>query len=165
MSDAKPTSSGKPSRGIIVMGALAAVGVVLWVAQGPGEQKTAPRADDYSDASAWRPQEFDLTPDPNFKAGVPLRPMDKDIFAAMKDPTLTRERALDLWPDRSYRVRLIGSVPEHYFATVMIDLTRDGQGEERWTLKGGDIQRYVPHDPNANGPMIYTLAHGRWQLH
>lgn len=160
MSDVEPTAAGKPNGGFIVMGVLAAVGLVLWFMQ-PEHESAAPVVD-----AGVEVMQFDLATDPHFNVGVALRPMDKDIFAAMQDPTLARERMTDVFPDRPYKVRLIGNGPEHKYQVVVIDLDRDGKREERWDLKPGSVTRTVPRDPNApDSPTKYTLAHGRWQLH
>jgi hypothetical protein len=111
-------------------------------------------------------QRFDLHEDPNFTLGLPMRPMDHDIFAAIADGALERKRLPDLFADRPYRVRLVGSVAERHFGMVMIDLERDGSWDERWDLQPGQVLRDVKKDDAAGGqPVRYTLAHGRWQPH
>ena len=112
------------------------------------------------------PQQFDIKEEPSFHGGVPLRPMDRDIFAVLADEHLERTRLLDLFPDRPYRVRVVGSVAERRFGALNIDLDRDGKLDERWMLKGNEVVRDVPEDPTGGGqPVHYTLAHGRWQPH
>jgi hypothetical protein len=112
------------------------------------------------------PQVFDTVEDPNWKAGVPMRDMDRDIFAKFKDPALERSALLDMFPDRPYKVRVMGSASEHRFGLVMIDLNRDGKWDERWDLRAGQVTRAVEHDEGASGQRVtYTLTHGKWQPH
>jgi hypothetical protein len=110
-------------------------------------------------------QHFDIEEDPAFKSGFPLRPLDRDIFAAMRDPNLDRTRLTDLFPGRPERVRLLGSVAERNFAQVLVDRDRDGTWDERWALKPNEVSRVVPNDPSTGGSVRYTLSHGRWQAH
>lgn len=112
------------------------------------------------------PQKFDLSENPNFKGGVPLREMDRDIFRQVNDiEHLDRTRMLDVFPDRPYKVRFVGSVEQRHVGLVMIDLKRSGTIDERWELGAGEVKRTVPKDPNAgDGEVRYTLAQGRWQL-
>ena len=107
---------------------------------------------------------FDTMEIPEFKAGIALRPMDRDIFAQLANAHLDRQSLLDVFPDRPYKVRIIGSVAERRFSLVLIDMNRDGKIDERWELKGSDVIRTVPQDPNAGDAEVrYALAHGRWQ--
>jgi hypothetical protein len=130
-------------------------------AQAPGltsAMAPAPRPDP--------PQQFDIKEDPTFHGGVPLRPMDRDIFAALADEHLQRLQLLDLLPDRPYKVRVVGSAAERRYGALTIDLDRDGKIDERWLLKGNEVSRDVPEDPASGGqPIHYTLTHGRWQPH
>jgi hypothetical protein len=110
--------------------------------------------------------QFDLTEDPKFTVGVPLRPMDRDIFAEIVNMKLDRTRMRDVFPDRPYRVAFVGSVSERRIGVVLIDLDRDGKFDERWELKKGDVVRNVQQEPAAGEtPVKYTLARGRWQVH
>jgi hypothetical protein len=112
------------------------------------------------------PQQFDLTENPASHGGVPLRPMDRDIFAQIMSEKLERKQMHDVFPDRPYRVVFIGSASEHRIGFVLVDLDRDGKFEERWELKTGEVSRVVQADPAAQGqPVKYTLGHGRWQVH
>jgi hypothetical protein len=105
--------------------------------------------------------------DPNWKVGIPQRDIDHEIFAKLKDPALERTTLLDLFPDRPYHVRVVGSVMEHRFGLVLIDFERDGKWDEKWDLmKPGEIKRHVEHEQAAGGqPVDYTLVHGKWQPH
>ncbi len=112
------------------------------------------------------PQIFDTVEDPKWKAGVPMRDMDRDIFAQMQNPNLDYKLLTDLFPDKPYKVRLVGSVVERRYGLVMIDLDRDGKWDERWDLRLGQANRVVEHDPASDGQRgQYTLAHGKWQPH
>jgi hypothetical protein len=112
------------------------------------------------------PMQFQVEEDPNWKAGVPLREMDRDIFGQMRSESLERTSLPDLFPDRPYRVRLIGSVAERQFGRVLIDFDRDEKWDERWELRPGEVRRFVEHDPTAGNQQVeYTLVHGKWQPH
>jgi hypothetical protein len=131
----------------------------------PPSSTASPRASG-SAAPADGPMQFDLQEIPTFTAGIPLRPMDRDIFAALTSGKITREQVPDLFPDRPYRVRLMGSPSDQHFSGLNIDLERNGKIDERWTMRPGAVERMVPNDPAADGqPVKYTLSHGRWQLH
>jgi hypothetical protein len=109
---------------------------------------------------------YDITEDPSFAAGIPLRPMDREIFAALMNENLDRTKLPDLFPDRPYRVRIVGSAAEKRYGMVVIDMNRDGKIEERWSLKNGEVTREVPTDAAAGGGSVrYSLAHGKWQPH
>jgi len=109
---------------------------------------------------------WQTTEDPNWHVGIPQRDMDKDIFAKLKDPALERTSLPDLFPDRPYKVQVFGSIAEHRFGLVLIDLTRDGKWDEKWDLRPGQVHRLVEHDPTAdNRPVEYTMVKGKWQPH
>jgi hypothetical protein len=109
------------------------------------------------------PQHFDLKELPEFKAGVGLRPMDKEVFERLADPKLQRTDLLDLFPDRPYKVRVVGSVQERRYGMVMIDADRNGKWDEKWVLKGDQVLRTVMAEDEP--PIEFNLAHGRWQAH
>jgi hypothetical protein len=109
--------------------------------------------------------QFDLAEDPAFHSGFALRPLDRDIFAAMADPHLDRTRLPDLFPQSRERVRLLGSVAEGRFAQVLIDRDRNGTWDEKWDLKPHEVSRVVTSDPGSDTAVRYTLSHGRWQAH
>jgi hypothetical protein len=116
--------------------------------------------------AALPPQIFDNVEDPTWKAGIPQRDMDRDIFAKMKDPQLDRNSLADLFPDKPYKVRLVGSATEHRYGLVLIDLDRDGTWEEKWDLRPGQVHRHLDHDPASDGrPGDYTMVKGKWQPH
>ena len=151
-SSAGPSSPSSSSSSSGVVGTTGAVGTTV------NPASPAP--------SAPGPQVFDTVEDPNWKAGIPMRDMDRDIFAQLKNDDLDRSKLADLFPDRPYRVRLIGSVTEHRFGLVMIDLNRDGKWDERWDLRAGQVMRNVEHDEGSGGQRVqYTLVHGKWQAH
>jgi hypothetical protein len=167
-------------RRAIGLAAIAAVGLVALVfmlragrrgavggAGGPGSSSVASAgsASELPSPSAARPK-WDTQELPNWP-GLPLRPMDHDLIDAMLSGHIARQSMLDLFPDRPYRVRLVGSADMQLFQFAMIDLDRDGKWDEQWDLsKPGQIQRHVAHDPAAGGhEVMYTLAHGKWQPH
>lgn len=127
-----------------------------------------------SDAG-WKPPVFDTFEDPRYKAGIPMRPMDHDIIAAVQSGKVERKDVLDLFPDKPYRVRLVGSPASQTFVYVLIQMDRTAKQDpdprqawdERWDLREpGTIKRYVFRDPNAQGEQVmYTLTKGRWQPH
>ncbi len=121
----------------------------------------------------WTAPHWDTEEDPHWKAGVPLRPMDRDIIAALQSGKVERKDVVDVFPDKPYRVRFAGSPATQVVAFVLIDLNRDGkpdspdQWDERWDIREpGTIKRTVTHDPDAQGQQVmYTLIKGRWQPH
>jgi hypothetical protein len=129
-------------------------------AQAPAEPESGWRGEPPPKA-----QTFDLQEDPHFKAGIPLRSMDKEIFDRLKDPNLTRDDLADLLPNKPYRARAVGSVELKVYGAVLIDEDRDGKWDERWTLKGDQVIRTSasgsPTSPSD--PEQLTLSHGRWQ--
>ena len=171
------------SRGALIAGfvGVGVVGVILGrmsspVPEGPAFPAAAHSASPASPTSgrstspasepSASPQQFDLTDDPRNASGVPLRPMDHDIFTLITSLQLDRTRMPDVFPDRPYRVTFIGSIAERRIGLVMIDLDRDGKFDERWDLKRDGVVRNVLKDPAADGnPVNYSLAHGRWQPH
>jgi hypothetical protein len=108
------------------------------------------------------PQVYDYKSPSKFQAGVPLRPMDIDIFEALAGGKLQRTDLPDLFPNRPYRVRLIGSAEERWITSALIDLDRDGKPEEAWEMKEDTIIRrdIVPGKPAAGTP--YALRPGKW---
>ncbi len=132
-----------------------------------GDASAAASTGAAGDASGWTPPHWDTEEDPHWTAGVPLRPMDHDIIAALRSGTIARTSVPDLFPDQPYHVRLAGSPVTQTFAYVLIDLNRDDKWDERWDLtKPGAITRTVEHDPSAQGEkVVYTLVKGRWQPH
>jgi hypothetical protein len=118
-------------------------------------------------SSAWQPPKWSTEEDPRWKVGVPLRPMDRDIIAALQSGHIERAAEMDLFPDKPYQVRLAGNPEKQQFRFVLVDLNRDGKWDEKWDLgEPGQIKRNVEHDPNAIGQAVmYTLVNGRWQPH
>jgi hypothetical protein len=129
--------------------------------------RQAPQAPWSSPDAGLQSSYWQTTEDPNWRVGLPQRDMDKDIFAKLKDPALERTALPDLFPDRPYKVQVFGSITEHRFGILMIDLKRDGTWDEKWDLmKPGEVARHVEHDESAGGqPVTYTLVHGKWQPH
>jgi hypothetical protein len=120
-----------------------------------------------TDAAAPSRPHWDTEEDPHWTAGVPLRPMDRDIIAALQSGTVERTSMTDVFPDRPYKVRFAGSPASQTFAYVLVDLDRDDKWDERWDLsEPGTIKRTVEHDPLGEGQKVmYTLVKGRWQPH
>jgi len=118
------------------------------------------------DAGPSRPH-WNTEENPNWHAGVSLRPMDRDIIAALESGTVARKDMTDVFPDRPYKVRFAGSATTETFAYVLIDMNRDDKWDEKWDLtEPGSIKRTVFHDPDALGEQImFTLVQGRWQPH
>jgi len=157
--------------GVVLVGGLAVVSLVKLSPRAPEEPVATPRPRDPNAAPAsdsgapgrrWDTEEI-----PTWKVGVPMRPMDRDIVAALVAGHVDRSRVIDLFPERAYQVRLAGSAETGAFPYLLVDLNRDGTWDERWDLtKPGEIRRTVTHDPDAYGREVtYTLAHGRWQPH
>jgi hypothetical protein len=147
---------------------VAAVGIIIGRASSaPRETPPAPAAPpSASSAFDTEPQHFDLHEIPGSKAGIPLRAMDRDIIEEIQNAKFDRARMNDLFPDRPYRVRLVGSIAERRIGLVLIDTNRDGKFDERWDLTRTEISRVIHDDAAANGaPVKYTLGHGRWQVH
>jgi hypothetical protein len=158
------------AKGALIAGILG-VGVVAFVlgrASNAGREQPAASTPTATASAPFseEPQVFDLAEDPRAKSGIPLRPMDRDIFDQITHLRIERSEMRDVFPDRPYRVQFVGSVAEHHIGLVMIDLDRDGKFDERWDLKRDGVTRMVQQDPAAGGaPVKYTLSHGRWQPH
>ncbi len=108
-------------------------------------------------------QAYDYKPIPHMvPGGVPLRPMDTDIFAAIEKGNLTHAQLLDLFPDRPYHVKLTANGEERRVEFVLIDLERDGKWDERWALrKDQGVDRRLIGDPN----IMFTMRAGYWIPH
>jgi hypothetical protein len=158
------------SRGALVAALVGVCGVGVLIGRVTSREQpaTAP-AEQHSAAAAptAEPQVFYLTDDPRAHGGVPLRPMDREIFDLITTLKLERKQMSDVFPDRPYRVAFVGSIAEHHVGLVAIDMNRDNNVDERWDLKKrGEVNRVVLHDPAAGGNQVqYSLAHGRWQPH
>jgi hypothetical protein len=128
---------------------------------------SSPAATAGPSSSAWQPPKWSTEEDPRWKVGVPMRPMDRDIIAALQSGHIERTAELDLFPDKPYQVRLSGNPTMQQFRFVLVDLNRDGKWDEKWDLgEPGQIKRSVPHDPDGAGhDVMYTLVNGRWQPH
>jgi hypothetical protein len=111
---------------------------------------------------AHKAQIYDVEPDPRMTIGVPLRPMDRDIFDAIAKDDFRREQLPDLFPDRPYRVHLTKDFIENRIIVLLIDLDRDGRYDERWQLQPEGVTRYIT--PATNGPesLPFRLRKGRW---
>ncbi len=113
-------------------------------------------------------QIYNLKTDPRLQ-GVQLRQMDREIFAAIASGQLNQSHMDDVFPSQPYRVKLVGSIPEHWIGVVLIDLTRDGKWDERWDMKHDDVDRLVFRHPSADNfagepsDAKFSLRSGHWQ--
>lgn len=167
---AKPTSA-LAQRAPLIAGVLGVVVVAFLVGRvsvSSGNTPTSPSARSSSavpNATA-QPFVFDLTENPHSHAGIQLREMDRDIFNVLTTGNFERQRMNDYFPDKPYRVRMVGSASEKRVGAVLIDLDRDGKFDERWELKPGQVNRMVFRDEAAGSqPVMFTLAHARWMPH
>ncbi len=118
-------------------------------------------------------QTYPMKPDPRFKAGTALRPMDREIFAAIASGQLDQSHLQDVFPSQPYRVRMIGTmsgpVSTHWVSVVLVDTNRDGSWDERWDLKRDDVDRIIFRHPRGDnvGPddsdPRFALKQGIWQ--
>jgi hypothetical protein len=172
-SNAKKVPSALRERAPIIAGVLgiAVVGIAVGRASvTPGAAASPPpvtsSSASHAPASSATAQVFDTIDTNVAHGGVTLRDMDRDIFAEITAATLERERMKDVFPERPYRVQLIGSLTERRIGFVLVDLDRDGKNEEKWEIRSGEVNRTVFNDPATNGqPTKYNLRHGRWQVH
>jgi hypothetical protein len=104
---------------------------------------------------------------PGFTTGVAMRPVDRDVFAALRGAAFPREAMVDVFPRRPYRVRFGGSAVGHAVRLVLLDLDRDGRWDERWDLgqPGQVVRRVLPAGHEGGEGVDFTLTHGRWQPH
>jgi hypothetical protein len=117
--------------------------------------------------SDWPAQKYDYKAQAQIMpGGVPLRPMDADIFAAIEKGNLSRKQLLDLFPDRPYHVQLSGNSAEHWIGFALIDLHRTGKWDERWELKKDGVNRYgLGNSDEAPAGVMFTLRAGYWIPH
>jgi hypothetical protein len=90
----------------------------------------------------------------------------REIFAKLNDiDHLKREQMNDVFPDKPYLVRFIGSVETKVIGYVFIDMDRNGKVDEKWEIRNGTVRRTVPHDRNVpdDVDVQYSLFQGRWQ--
>jgi hypothetical protein len=107
-------------------------------------------------------QVYDYLPSGRSKTGVPLRPMDNEIFEAIARNHFTVERVLDLFPDRPYHVKLVANLATQRASGVLIDLDRDQKWDERWELRTDGCTRYVLTPQKSNESPKFTLHEGHW---
>lgn len=107
-------------------------------------------------------QTFDYIPSGKIKGGIPLRPMDTDIFEAIMRNHLTLERVLDLFPDRPYHVKLIADLQSQRVLGALIDLERDGRWDEKWEMRTDGCTRVLLTAQNSNESPSFSLVTGRW---
>src|SRR5579871_2376012 len=58
------------------------------------------------------PQVYDTKTNPNYNIGVPMRPMDVEIFQTLATGQYSRTDLSDLYPKRPYLVKFIGTPPQ-----------------------------------------------------
>ena len=107
-------------------------------------------------------QTYDYVPSGKIKGGIPLRPMDTEIFQAIERNHFTLERVLDLFPDKPYHVKLVADLQTQRVVGVMVDLERDGRWDERWEMRTDGCTRHVLKSPNSNESPSFALVQGRW---
>lgn len=113
-------------------------------------------------------QRFDYKPWPHVvPGGVPVRPMDADIFAAIEKGNISHAQLLDLFPDRPYHVKLVGNSAERTIGFVLIDLHRSGKWDEHWELKtdGTVSRRTLTDTEDSPSNVLFTLRAGYWVPH
>jgi hypothetical protein len=142
--------------------AIAAVVVISLRHRAATAAAAAPPPPSSEGAPPHKPQVYDYKEPPMVKIGPPLRPMDSEILDAIAVGEFTHAQRLDLFPDRPYHVKLIGSVPDRWISIVMIDLDRDGKWDEKWTLKPDSVIRLDFDDREPMGGKPFMLRHGQW---
>ena len=120
-------------------------------------------------ADGGSPQVYPVKADPRM-TGIPLRPMDREIFAALASGQLEPVHLDDVFPSKPYRVSMIGSMkPRKWISVVLVDLTRDGKWDERWDLTQTDVVRTVFKKPRTDAvgadetDYKFSLRQGTWQ--
>jgi hypothetical protein len=157
---ANRTSTFAVAGGVVGIAALAMI--VAWP-RGPSTPKQSTPAPGTATSTAPRVrQSYNYAPVQGLKAGMPLRPMDFDILQKIEEGTYKREDMPDLFPNRPYQVRLVGSPVEHWIYTVMIDLERDGKWDERWEMKKDRVVRYTIGGGEDQDNVPWALRPGHW---
>jgi hypothetical protein len=135
-------------------------------AQMPGGRGMPAAVNAANGANAGTPQKqfYAYKPDPNVHAGLPLRPMDEEILEAINNESFEEKDMLDLFPQKPYRVRLVGSKKEHWIMGAMIDLERDGKWDESWEMKPDMLVRRLTEDSGRpkSEAAIFQLRPGHW---
>jgi hypothetical protein len=109
-----------------------------------------------------RRQTYNYQPVPGLTSGMALRPMDYDILKRIEDGDYKRTDMLDLFPDRPYQVKMIGSPVEHWINAVLIDLDRDGKWDEKWAMKLESVTRHTMGKGEDDDKVPWALQPGRW---
>ncbi len=113
-------------------------------------------------------QIYNLKTDPRLR-GIPLRQMDREIFAAIASGQLDQSHLQDVFPSKPYRVRMIGSMATHWISVVLVDTNRDGLWDERWDMKTDEVERIAFRHPTATelggeeSDPKFALRQGTWQ--
>jgi hypothetical protein len=109
------------------------------------------------------PEKFPSDPDPRKLPGLPLRPVDRQVFALLaKGGELTREQLMDAFPTATYKVKLVYSGVEHKIRVIAIDHDRDGKFDEGWQLSPGKVNRRALKEVKPGEATFYTLSYGLW---
>lgn len=94
-----------------------------------------------------------------------LRPMDRDILALLARP-MSGDKIKDAFPSRSYKVNVYKDEGYASANRLKIDLDRDEQDDEKWTIEGSGsemtVKRQVSPRDDGNYPLEYRLLHGAW---
>jgi hypothetical protein len=109
------------------------------------------------------PQKYETEMSPKQTLGIPLRPMDKDIFAKIENGDF--KNIDDVFPDRPYRVSMVRNALDGYIVIVRVDLNRNGKIDERWRLTKEDVERTVAPADDVKYYDDFTLRIGRWIIH
>ncbi len=106
------------------------------------------------------------TPTRELKPGEQaLRPMDVAILEVLARP-MSGEKIKDAFPSQSYKVNIYKDAGFTTANRLKIDLDRDEQDDEKWTLEGSGaeikVKRQVsPKDDNTY-PEEWRLLNGAW---
>jgi hypothetical protein len=97
------------------------------------------------------------------KIGMPLRPMDLDIFAMIEKGDVANPQ--DAFPSQPYRVSIMRDHLSGYVVLVTIDLDRNGRIDERWKLTPDAVERHTSPGPNGTFTDDFALRGGKWLPH
>ncbi len=106
-----------------------------------------------------KPQTYPTTTSSVKWAGVPLRPMDLEIFAMIEKGDIGDGR--DVFPKRPYQVTIMRDHISGYVMLVMIDTKRSGTIDERWKLTPDSVMRQVA-DEKGRFLDDFSLRAGLW---
>lgn len=110
-----------------------------------------------------KPQVYATATSPNQTIGLPLRPMDLEIFKVIETEEIKNVR--DVFPGKPYRVTMLRDHVSGYIVVVTIDLDRNGKIDERWKLTPETVMRQASPDEKGMFLDDFTLRMGRWMPH